>query len=282
MRGQIQVKKVSGDYNEYNAMAAGTPLQGAVFGIYDYRSGALVQQMMSGADGWAISSPLPLGQYVIKELLAPSFYMKGTQEIIATVEYSNQILKYEYVNYSASVGVSISKTGVKEAVVGSNISYIFRDIQNKSTVSLGSFYWRDVLPTEAVRLNYIVTGTYNASAKYDVIVTTSSGRTITAAGNLMTEKNNYVDCSATALGLYSGEYVTSFTLSFGTVPSGFAQVAAPQINVKVLTALTNGSVFVNKADIGGKDGEEWVITNTTWSTKVYNPNSAAILPKTGY
>ena len=284
MMGQIQIKKVSGDYNERNAAPAGTPLSGAIFGIYNYRSGALVAKMVSGSDGWAVSDPLPMGQYVIREMQAPAFYKLSDSEILVTLEYANQIVKYEFINYSANVGVSIRKTGVREATVGSDIMYTFHDIQNKSAISLSSFYWRDILPTEAVRLNYITTGTYNYSLKYDVIVTTSFGRTITIAGNLSTLQNNYINCSAAAIGLGTGEYVTSFTLSFGTVPSGFAQVTAPQCSVRVLDGLTNGSVFVNRAEIGGKSGDEWIITTTTWQTTVFNfttptPNT---LPKTGY
>jgi hypothetical protein len=43
----------------------------------------------------------------------------------------------------------------------------------------------------------------------------------------------------------------------------------------------NGYIFANKADIGGKTGETWVISNATASTSIYNPTPAK-LPKTGF
>ena len=91
---------------------------------------------------------------------------------------------------------------------------------------------------------------------------------------------NVVDCRNAALGLANDEYVTSFTLVFGTVKAGFCQVEAPQVFVTVNMGLANGYEFANKADIGGKYGSEWVIGNSTWVTKIYAPPTK--LPRTGY
>jgi maltoporin len=86
-------------------------------------------------------------------------------------------------------------------------------------VPLTDFYWRDILPTDAVRLEKIVTGTYNQSLKYKVLVTTNKGDTRIIADNLSTTQNNVIDCRNAALGLANDEYVTSFTLVFGTAMS---------------------------------------------------------------
>jgi len=141
-------------------------------------------------------------------------------------------------------------------------------------------YWRDTLPVDAVRLNRIVTGTYNQALKYKIVGYTSSGRSIVIADNLSTTQNHVVDCSPLAVGLNSGEIFTSFSLHFGTAKAGFTQVSAPKVYVDVLPSLGNAYQFVNKADVGGKYNNEWIITNTTWTTKVYNPGWK--LPKTGY
>jgi len=163
---------------------------------------------------------------------------------------------------------------------GNTISYTIKAVQNTSTVPLTDFYWRDVLPTDAVRLTKLVTGTYNQALVYKVMITTNKGDTRIIADNLSTTKNNVIDCSNASLGLKNDEYVTSFTLLFGTVKAGFAQVEQPQIFVKVLTTLPNGYEFANKADVGGKYGREWVVGNTTWLTKVYKKSEP--LPRTGY
>ena len=67
------------------------------------------------------------------------------------------------------------------------------------------------------------------SLRYKVLVTTNKGDTRVIADNLSTTANNFIDCSTASLGLRSDEYVTSFTLVFGTVKAGFCKVTAPQI-----------------------------------------------------
>jgi hypothetical protein len=132
----------------------------------------------------------------------------------------------------------------------------------------------------AVRLNKIVTGTYNQNLKYKVLATTNAGDTIVIADNLSTTQNNVIDCRNVALGLASNEYITSFTLVFGTVKAGFCQVTQPQVYMTVNQGLSNGFEFANKVDVGGKYGSEWVVGNATWVTKIFAPKVK--LPRTGY
>jgi uncharacterized repeat protein (TIGR01451 family) len=227
-----------------------------------------------------VSKPLPLGRYVVKEVQAPQWYKLSDRALDIDIEFATQIVKAEFLNYSANTGVHIRKTGVAECMPDDIISYTVKAVQNTSTVPLTDFYWRDVLPTDAVRLTRIVTGTYNQALTYKVLITTNKGDTRIIADNLSTTRNNVIDCSGAALGLRSDEYVASFTLLFGTVKAGFAQVEQPQIFVKVLPALANGYEFANKADVGGKYGSEWVVGNTTWLTRIYCKPEP--LPRTGY
>lgn len=158
-------------------------------------------------------------------------------------------MRHEFLNFSANTGVSIRKTGNQEAMPGDTIRYDIREVRNTSTVPLTDFYWRDVLPVDAVRLNRIVTGTYNQSLRYKIIATTNRGNTITIADNLSTTRNNVIDCSPSALGLRSDEFVTTFTFVFGTVKAGFASVEQPQVFVRVLQNLPNGFEFANRVDV---------------------------------
>ena len=198
-----------------------------------------------------------------------------------TIEFATQIIKLEFSNKSANTGVSIKKTGNVEAMPGDTIRYDIRTVRNTSTVPLTDFFWRDVLPTDAVRLNKIVTGTYNQSVKYKILATTNKGKQVIVADNLSTLQNNVIDCSNASLGLYSDEYVTTFTLIFGNVKAGFVSVEQPQVFVTVLKNLPGGYQFANKADIGGRYGNEWVVGNSTWLTTIYRA-TANRLPKTGY
>jgi hypothetical protein len=278
--GQIQITKLSGDDNEVNGLEKGSPLSGAIFEVYAYKSGNLLDRFVSGTDGRAVSKPLPLGRYIVKEVQSPQWYRLSTETMDIEVEFATQIIKREFLNFSANTGVKIRKAGNYEAMPGDTIRYDIKEIANTSSVQLTDFFWRDIIPTDAVRLNRIVTGTYNQSLKYKVIATTNKGDTRVIADNLSTTQNNVIDCRNAALGLANDEYVTSFTLVFGTVKAGFTKVTEPQVFVTVMTGLANGYEFANKADIGGKYGSEWVIGNTTWLTKIYAQPSK--LPRTGY
>jgi hypothetical protein len=125
-----------------------------------------------------------------------------------------------------------------------------------------------------------VTGTYSQSLKYKILATTNKGDTRVIADNLSTTQNNVVDCRNAALGLANDEYVTSFTLVFGTVKEGFCKVTEPQIYVTVNKNLPNGYEFANKADAGGKFSGEFVVSGSTWVTKIYAQPQK--LPRTGY
>jgi len=280
--GQIQIHKTSGDLNEYNGLPEGTALQGAIFEVYNHKTGRVVDRFVTDYYGYGVSKPLPLGRYIVKEVQAPSYYKINPTAIDVTIEFATQIVKVEVKNYSANTGVTIDKVGPKEVVQGSSIRYDIKNVRNVSTVALTDFFWRDVIPTNAVTLEKIVTGTYSQSVKYKIMITTNKGNVRTIADNLMTTKNNVVDCSAASLGLPSDEYVVSFALMFGTVQPGFTMVEDAKVYVKVKsTGLPNGYQFANKADIGGKYQGEWVVGNATTVATVYNPTQDR-LPKTGW
>jgi uncharacterized surface anchored protein len=278
--GQIQITKLAGDDNEVNGLKKGSPLAGAVFEVYHYKSGNLLDRFVSGTDGRAVSGPLPIGRYLVKEVQAPQYYRISTEVMDIEIEFATQIIKRDFLNYSANTGVKIRKTGSYEAMPGDTIRYDIKEMSNTSSVQLTDFFWRDVLPTDAVRLNKIVTGTYNQSLKYKILATTNKGDTKIIADNLSTTQNNVIDCRGAALGLANDEYVTSFTLIFGTVKPGFTLVQQPQIYVTVNKNLPNGYEFGNKCDTGGKYGGEFVISGSTWVTGIYAQPQK--LPRTGW
>ena len=68
---------------------------------------------------------------------------------------------------------------------------------------------------------------------------------------------------------------------FGAVKAGFAQVETPYIYGAVKKGLSNGSSFVNVADVGGLYNGQWIMGVSRWVTSVYAKTSTK-LPKTGY
>ena len=280
--GQIQVTKVSADYNAMNGWPAGTPIPNTVFEIYNARTNRLVDTIKTDKNGLAVSKPLPLARYKIVESKAAEFYGLDKTPTEVEIEYAGQIVKAAMTNKSLSTNVSIKKTGYVEVMPGQLVRYNFTGIANNSTTALESFYWRDTLPVKAVRLQTIYTGTWNTPGNYKIVYRTNlSGDTWrTLADNLSTSKNYVLDASPAALGLAANEYVTEFMAAFGIVPANFRQVEAPRVDCKALAKLTGGTQFVNQADAGGVYNGQWIMATSRWVTRIYAPSKP--LPRTGY
>ena len=276
---QIQIIKKSADYNPTTGLPAGTLLEGAVFEIYD-RAGNLVDTIKSDSRGLAVSKPLPLSRYTIREVKAPDHYGVNETELTAYLEHEGQIVRFEVTNKSLSTGVSISKTGPKEVVSGQPVRYTFSGIANTSNVRLDSFYWRDTLPAQ-VRLEQVVTGTYNFPGTYKIVYKVNgTGDYRTLADNLSTSQTYTLAASPVALGLAANERVSEVMFVFGQAPAGFAQVEAPMLYCTAVNGLAANSSFVNVADVGGVYNSQWVQAVTRWVTTVYGKPTP--LPRTGY
>lgn len=288
--GQIQVIKTSEGYSSVNGLPAGTPLSGAIFAVYDKQNN-VVDKFQTNENGIGSSKKLPLGIYTVKEVQAPANYGLNPTVFTADIEFAGQVVKLNVTDPVITAGVSIKKTGYAQTMNNNVMRWTVSGVRNDSTTSLQSFYWRDTLPTDAVRLTRLVTGTYSTTQTYKVTFTTNlNSQWRTAYDNLSTAKNYTLDMSSAALGLASNEYVTQFMLSFGIVPAGFHQLTNATVDAQTLYALTNGYKFTNKADVGGLLGVNWVQSIARWTTSVYShyvpakpaaPKSPK-LPRTGY
>ena len=277
--GQIQITKRSADYNSTNGLPAGTLLEGAVFEITD-KAGNVVDTIRSNSRGLAISKQLPLSRYFVREVKAPEHYGISERELTVYLEYEGQIARLEVEDKSLSTGVSITKTGPKEITANQPVRFAFSNIANTSNVSLSNFYWRDTLPAQ-VRLEKVVTGTYNFPGTYKIVYRVNGGDYRTLADNLSTSKNYTLAASSVALGLASNERVTEIMFVFGQAPAGFSQVEAPYLHCKAVAGLPAGS-FVNVADAGGTYNGTWVQAVSRWVTSVYGKPTVPKLPRTGY
>ena len=276
--GQIQVIKKSADYNPTTGLPAGTLLEGAIFEIYD-RAGNLVDTIRSDSRGLAVSKQLPLSRYTIREVKAPDHYGVNETELTAYLEHEGQIVRFEVTNKSLTTGVSITKTGPKEIMGGQPVRYTFSGIANTSNVRLDSFYWRDTIPAQ-VRLDTVITGTYNFPGTYKITYRVNGGEYRTLADNLSTSQTYTLAASPAALGLASNERVTEIMFVFGQAPAGFAQVETPYLNCTAVANLPANSSFVNIADVGGVYNGTWVQAISRWVTTVYGKPTP--LPRTGY
>ena len=154
------------------------------------------------------------------------------------------------------------------------------EITSKTYLSL-------LIPTEAIRATRLVTGTFNHELRYRIIGTTNTGREIIISDQLSTTRNNVVDLHPADLGFARNEHLVDFTVIFGQVPAGFREVEQPRVFFDVLptshTQLPNDMIFVNRVDIGGRTGEEWIISNDTWRTTIFRPSTGSgRIPQSGF
>jgi uncharacterized surface anchored protein len=279
IRGTIQIVKKSSADNTITKAKAGATLAGAVFEIVDEKLN-VVDTITTDSRGIATTKDLPLGKYAIQEITAPDFYVLDDSVFYGEIKLHGDVVKFEVLNTPAVLGVTIEKTGNVEAVPGDLIRYDFSNISNASNVALEDFFWHDELPTDAVRLETLSTGTWSERLTYKVTYRTNLKTQYRVwKDNLLTTVSN--ELSVSDLKLAQNEYVTDFRMEFGTVEPGFHETEAPYIMTCVLDDLPHEYRFVNKADVGAKCGKEAVYNTDSWVTIAF-ASERGVLPRTGY
>ncbi|MDL2232164.1 hypothetical protein LJC63_01105 [Ruminococcaceae bacterium OttesenSCG-928-L11] len=277
IRGRIQILKKSADKNTITGAKAGAALSGAVFEIVNEKL-ELVDTITTNERGIAESIDLPLGKYAIQEITAPEHYLLDDGVFYSEVKLHDDVVRFEVLNHSAEIAVTVEKRGNEEALPGDVIRYDFSNVSNASNITLDEFFWHDQLPTDAVRLEKISTGTWSERLTYRVVYRTNLKTEYRVwKSGLLTTVNNELDVSE--LKLSANEYITDFKLEFGTVEPGFHEVEAPFILTRVLDDLSDEYRFVNKTDVGGKCSGEFVYATDSWVTVVFGERGS--LPKTG-
>lgn len=280
--GQIVITKRSSEFNELTGLPAGSPLSGAVFEIYNI-TGNLVDKISSGSNGVAASKGLPVGVYTIKEVSAPRYYALNDKTLLAEIRHNGDILRFEVLNSSISLNLTIQKKGPNAASPGQTIQYDIYEVQNGSTGTLENFYIHDRIPTDATRALKIVTGTYSERMYYKITYKTNYRDYRVLAENLLTKNSYEYSLHPNVLGLANGEYVTDVRLEFPQASPGFKMLENMSVFCQVMPNMPKDYRIVNRADVGGRYGNEWESAKTSWNTTVWTVNTPPVtLPKTGY
>jgi len=282
-RGRIQITKVASDYNEITKDKENAALKNAIFKIYDNKMNLVDTIETEGRNGIATSKQLPLGVYGIKEVSSPDYYITDGEMFYAEIKVHDDLVKFKVLNKPVELETSVEKRGIAETQAGASIVYDLSNIKNGSNVELSEFYIRDVLPTEAVRLEKFWTGVWSERVKLEVQIRTNLKTGFrTVKKDLLSTNNNEIDCSPSALGLASNEYVVEFRILFkDDVQPGFHETTGPKVQVKVLDTVQNGQKFTNKVDVGGKYLREYIYSTDGWTCTVFT-KPRGDLPKTGW
>ncbi len=281
-KGQIVITKRSADYNALTGLPAGSPLAGASFEVYNM-TGNLMDKMVSAENGVAASKPLPTGVYMIKEVSAPRYYAINTKELYAEIRHNGDIVKFEFLDNSIDLNLTIDKKGANQISPGQTIAYELYNIKNQSSAVLENFYIHDRIPTDAARVTKIVTGTYSERLYYNITYKTNYKDYRTLAENLLTKNSYEYSLHPNVLGLAAGEYVTDVRLEFTKASPGFQSLENMTVFCEVMPTIPKDYKVVNRADCGGRYGNEWESANTSWTTIVWKQDTPKTpLPKTGW
>lgn len=280
IKGYISITKYSSDNNKYSELAKGTKLEGAEFEIYDSENN-LVDTVITDETGVATSKELLKGNYTIKEITAPLYYVVNENTFETEIVNHQETVNVDITDDNVDIEVEVEKTGFIETQSEDEIYYDFKNIKNNSNVYLDTFNWQDSLPTNALRLEKIFTGTWNQDLTYSVWYKTNKDDYKMIKENLDTNTNYEIDF--TNLELEDDEYVTEYEFRFGKVDIGFMEVETPRIYCKVLQDLPNGFQFTNTTKVYGTYFEKYTEDEDNWTTVVYDKDIQLnpILPKTG-
>lgn len=281
MKGHIQITKTSSEDNEYSNLPKGSPLENVTFEIYDSENN-LVDTITTDKTGKATTKELVIGKYTIKEKSSAKYYLLNENIYDAEI-VDDGTINVDITNDNVKIDVEVHKNGFIETQSRDDVFYNFKDIKNNSNVPLDNFTWSDHLPTDAVRINRLYTGTWNEDLKYDVYYKTNkSDEYILFKENLSTQTIYELDFKK--LELKDDEYVTDYEFRFGTVKVGFQEIESPILYCDILEGLGNGYVFTNNTKVKGNYFEKEVEDNDDWTTITYFKEIKVddVLPRTRF
>ena len=279
IKGKIKVIKLSSNDNKYTSVLAKQPLKDVVFEVLDINNN-VVDTIVTDENGVAETKVLLKGVYKIREIKQAKYYLLNNEIYEVEIKIPNKVEEKTIYNDSVDIDIEIEKYGFIETQNKDNIFYNFKNIHNKSNVPLDNFTWNDTLPTDAVRIDKIYTGTWNEKLSYSVWYKTNKSDFKLVKDNLDSETVYELDFNELNS---QDEYVTEFEFRFGTVKVDFHELESPILYVNVIDSLKNGYTFTNNTKVSGNYIEEYIKDEDNWTTIVYNKeiNKNLELPKTG-
>lgn len=145
IKGQIQIVKVDANNEEF-------PIEGAKFGIYKLPEKVLVEEVTSDIDGFAYSSLLRYGDYLIKELEAPEQYYLSTDEYPISIKEHGKINVQYIKNDQVQIRLKVNKI---DSETKTPLSKAVFEIKNDNNEVVTFEYLND--NNEIVKTNQLIT-----------------------------------------------------------------------------------------------------------------------------
>lgn len=274
IKGYVEITKVDSKTKE--------KLEGAKFGIYNEKD-EKVGELVTDKDGKATSDLLVCGKYYLKELETGSpYYLLNEDTFEFEIIENHKTVPVEVENDEVEIEVDVDKKGTVEIKPGENVEYEFSNVANNSNIYLENFEWIDYIPTDYVRLQTMMTGTWNQELTYNVYYKTNKSENYILRYNDLTTTENYL-LDFTDVELDEDEYITETCFGFGEVQKGFKEDEKPTMNCQSLETLEDGQTFTNKTKTVGTYFNLKAEANSKWTTIVHKPveNHEVLLPRTG-
>jgi len=248
-KADVEIEKITNGDSKITGATTGSGLKGAVFTVTS-KDGKFTKEVTTDEYGKFLLSGLDLGEYIISEKIAPDYFLKGKNiKFEVNLVYDGDDKKVVVENTPVDIKVNVEKGADKTEAQGKEIvTYEIDKIKNLSNVKLNDFTLTDDLPKE-VRIQSLETGIYNEDLKYSITYNTNKKSNIKLQDNLSTKVNNKIDF--TKIKLADGEYVTSYSLNFGTVKIGFSNTTKMKVATKVVEGLADKSKFINNVKVSG-------------------------------
>lgn len=248
--GQLRITTYAGTDSAAMNIRKNSRLSGAEYQILD-TTGALVRTIVGDSTGLAYSGSLSVGTYYIQQTKAPAGFLLNTTRVTVNVTAQNKDVKIDIYNTAGSYDLGISVGGAATGFAASTIKFFFSNIHASSTSAMKDFYLHFKVPTDALRMGTLYTGTWNFAVAYSIQYKTNLRDYTTLVSGLNSKSQYSYDLSATALGLSNGEYVTDVRFVFPAVPAGFRESMPPTIYCSVLATVPTGYQYTLRAEIGG-------------------------------
>ena len=273
IKGKIKIIKTSKDDNIINGKKAGMPIEGVKFQIYNSEN-KLVDTLITGKDGTAISVDLEKGEYKIREIETDKYYFLNKEDVKAKIEKNKEIVTLNITNESKNPELDIEKNGPDTAEIGGQIEYDI-SIRNTGNTPLNNFTMTDKIPAKYVNVTRFKTGTYNQNVKYNLLYKTNMTEGYVLLMEDLSSKENYEINFEEELA--DNEYITEIKLDFGTVDTGFSSNENPHITGNVRKSVKSEETFTNVAILTGEYEGYKLNKKSKWKTITYK-----LLPKTGF
>ena len=260
-------------------IATGEKLEGAELEIQD-KEGNIIDSWISTKEPHFVSGLIEGKTYILVEKVAPYFYLL-TESIEFTVSSDKETQVIEMKDEQVVLDINIEKYGFIETQSKDTIFYDFKNIENKSNTYLDNFTWQDTIPTNALRMGKIYTGTWNQDLQYSIWYKTNTNDYRLFKDNLSTNTNYEIQFSEAKLS--EGEFITEFEFRFGRVDIGFKEVDSPILYCKMLDGLGDGFVFTNNTRVSGSYLDKTIEDKDKWTTTTYFKEiKLDKLPRTGF